>query len=508
MTMSGVREITALIKWTKSPPPANEPECGNGKLEGNEECEIDADSNMIVKAEVDNCKACTIPDCQCSPFECPCNDGGCCGGNCCNGGDCKCGNGVLDDGEECDASANGSDSKCGDGEICNNCECVSVGQPDETKSIAGECYTLCRNHSTNEYSDLFKKLNDDYYRSVTGRDDDFFCEIGQKAITYCYVRGAFKAMSAGGKTSWSASPYMITQDGGTRADAPTRNSEVDELHVINSPVRIIPIAGAQTKPSSYSFTLPDLSDSSDVQVLSGVSPMATENVIHMDNGVTIINDMISHSLQRIMATSSSSSSLPDVIQGDISKSSSDGSSTLADGVHTTEFIIPNDFMLVSTTTPSGKKVIENLKENGMSVEDVYIENRPTPEDVRLYLENAYNEGKSMAIKTSSGTHASSAITYGAPWAKNLHYKFSLAEQAFASGKAQGIGSTAVIKYSFAGTDPTMAAGGLAASSCKCSMSSDDGFNMNIILVMLIFMAIASGGLLSMRIYLKSAHERK
>lgn len=82
--------------------PRRDPICGDGSINGGEQCDPNASSS-----------ACGYPTPICHPFYCVCVPTG-------------CGNGILDYGEDCDYGA--SPDGCGFGEFCNGaCECRGIG---------------------------------------------------------------------------------------------------------------------------------------------------------------------------------------------------------------------------------------------------------------------------------------------------------------------------------------------------------------------------------------------
>lgn len=499
--MPGKRELAAVIPYS----PVTTV-CGDGVVNGSEQCET-VNEAVIHLPE--------IPDKECTE----CTDGCRC--------NYTCGNNYLDVGEDCDVVDNSAPHQPGlDGCLCSDgCKCTSlpkelIGEikpggesievekqpttPAELQAwvptpILSDCCVNCDDFSTNEYKEVFEKLNEENYRGPTGRTDDSFCEMGQKVKVVCYVRNAFKAVTVGGETIWKANPYIMTQDEGFQLDPQERESKIQNFNLINTPVILFPhepVAGEGKAMAT--FTLPDLSMAQDAQIIyGGVTPnaMPAETVIHgADGSTTIINNMIKHTMDRILPEN-----FQDMFKG---QEVAAGDSGMSDGQHTTEFIL-QPFAIFGITLESGQQQIKNLEEQGLSYEDLLIENQPTPGDVRAFFE------------AKKGGATTSGITYDAPWAKQSHYKFSLiteqggkgdAKAAFMSDESAAGSATAsslaISQFSVFATDPTVARGGSYASaigSCvKCTMYDDD-IDLRAILAMMAFVLISSGGVAAVRV---------
>src|SRR5262245_37840907 len=107
LVISGLFVGMALTILTASPAYAKKPVCGNGILEGSEDCD----------PGVDNPDDCCQADCKFAPTASPCSDGNDCTDDACNAG------GVC-------VSTNDNTNTCTDGndctdDVCTNGACVS-----------------------------------------------------------------------------------------------------------------------------------------------------------------------------------------------------------------------------------------------------------------------------------------------------------------------------------------------------------------------------------------------
>ncbi|MBT3181360.1 MAG: hypothetical protein HN337_02490, partial [Deltaproteobacteria bacterium] len=462
--------------------PVEDPKiCGDGAVnQTGEDCEVNDGGEIIDGscASTQRCEGCICVDASC-------NDG------------------TLDDGELCGETGAAG---CADDEVCKNCLCEKVTKekpaeevPEPTEipadmpanaqaEIRTQCFVKCDSYTHDDYKDFFASLNSQY-QDITGNKDQRFCQETQRAEMVCYIKNLYKAQKTTSGTEWVTNPYMITQDGGSEAIPRVKDSRVQKIKVVRNPLRIIPLAGANSQmasslPDTSSVTGADLNLSGSYNIQGGMQPMAAENVVHGSNGQTIINDMISHMTSRVVA-SKLSSDYSDYITKDLTAS---GSSSFpsegaeSDGITVTNFTIPEDFALYSMVTDSAQEVIANLEEQGLSVEDVYVENRPTVDDVFASLK----QGSDM---------------YNVPWAVNQHYKFTVISQDAAAVAGHQTGLVAM--------NPSYQGGGLSAGgSCKCNLSSGDRIDYLGMLPLLLLMIIFSGSIFLVRVRMISSVRKR
>jgi len=138
--------------------------CGDGRLGSNENCDIGIESGEgACPSDCDDGDACTddsVAGAECeqqcvnAPITEPVNDDGCCpdGGNANNDSDCAavCGNGVVEEGEVCDTSIEAGlpgacPTDCDDGQVCTA----------DVLENAGTCQATCTN------TEITEPANDD-----------------------------------------------------------------------------------------------------------------------------------------------------------------------------------------------------------------------------------------------------------------------------------------------------------------------------------------------------------
>ncbi|MDD5074907.1 MAG: DUF4215 domain-containing protein, partial [Candidatus Peribacteraceae bacterium] len=161
-------DCTCVPVSSSSESSAPDPVCGNGFIEGNEQCEQQSDCGSIVCVQAP-CPTYRCSNCLCTPtFSAvpqstnllaqvqPQR---------------QCGNGIVESGETCEVNM-----CCSQGILCNDaCECVDPFGPLSSSSSSFSTYPLISEACRNNVLDSSEECEADYNCSTDSICDDLFC---------------------------------------------------------------------------------------------------------------------------------------------------------------------------------------------------------------------------------------------------------------------------------------------------------------------------------------------
>jgi hypothetical protein len=303
------------------------------------------------------------------------------------------------------------------------------------------------------YYDL---LNETYFRTPSGRKDDFFCPKNSVIQVSCIVEDAALNGSVG--------PWMMVQSKGMLLHDMSKITSSDfpfDLVAPRSPIRVAPLpspSGSAGKAST--LLLPNLSSvQGDLEFSAdGVPPMAATSVMESTAGIMTINNMIEHRAVALMPSTSKSQS-KEAVNG----------AAATPAVHYTKLrTYPEP---THTTIESWPKDLDPQK--------LYVENRLKPDYVRSIIETRKKEGAKGTRDIAMGVSDDLGI-----------YEMSILQETY--GKNSG--ETTALSYSFySGPVSSISEGG--AGCGKCSISENSGFNARAaapILLAVLLSALALG----------------
>jgi len=315
------------------------------------------------------------------------------------------------------------------------------------------------------YYDL---LNETYFRTPSGRKDDFFCPNNSVIQMSCLVADAAFNGSVG--------PWMMVQSKGMVLHDMAKITSSDfpfDVVAPQSPIRIAPLASsASSGGKAAAVVLPNLASiRGNLEFsTSGVSPMAATSVMESTAGIMTINNMIEHRAVALMPSSSKS------------QSRDAGKAAAAPAVHYTRLrAYPEP---THTTIESWPK--------DLNPEKLYVENRLKPDYVRSIIETRKKDGMKATRDIALGISDDVGI-----------YEMSILQETYGE-KSSG---TTAVNYSFyAGPVSSISEGG--AGCGKCSISENSGFNARAATPILLAVLLSALALGAVRVRVSVRSKRK
>lgn len=451
-------------------PLEGQPGCGDGILNGTEECSRSTANtatpfpNLPDWTETGPSGAmvdCTDParpvciNCYCEPE---------------TTGQPSCGNGILEGSEQCEVGIPCQDP----GAICDvNCMCVpltSDGCPqccpecccppdcpdleEETPVALKSCSIKINGASTPATWEIFKAQNEAIHEIFEGTamaGNDLYGEAGYSIVTFSVT--VDDAIDVSQPDSPKLAPWALVQlSGAPPVDFLKEEFQPAKKVFISSPTRIFPLDQADLSAMSLKASQVGLK----AQLKTVVLPDLSAGLADLSSGLgavqvdSVLTALGSENVQ-IQAATDTQWKLNNVISLELiptlNSTKASGGSTQAVTVLGRAFLEPDR---ASWTGVDGAPVLEE----GEKIEDLYIENRKMGKEA---AQNVMNElEKRVSALKAAGQPVDCSVLLGLSWEENLNYQYAFIQDA----NSDAVAFLASPKGA-----------GLGGGGCKCDMSA-------------------------------------